>query len=50
VLYLSSPRHLAFVRKVDQVYVGIADLDGLAAALRERGIPGDDKRHVHASS
>jgi hypothetical protein len=44
VLYLSSPRHLAFVRKVSQVYVGIEDLDGLANALRERGIEGEDKR------
>ncbi len=48
VLYLATPRHLAFVRKVSQVYVGIEDLDGLADALRERGIDGEDKRRVTA--
>jgi hypothetical protein len=46
VLYLSTPRRLAFVRKVSQVYVGIDDLDGLASALHERGISGEDKRRT----
>jgi hypothetical protein len=44
VLYLSTPRPLAFVRKVTKVYVGIEDLDGLAGELRARGIDGEDKR------
>ena len=44
VLYLTAPRPIAFVRKVNRVYVGIEDLEGLADALRERGIQGEDKR------
>jgi hypothetical protein len=48
VLYLSSARHLAFVRNVSQMYVGIEDLDGLADALRGRGIEGEDKRRPTA--
>src|SRR4051812_41127553 len=47
VLYLSSPRRLAFVRRVDQVYVGIEDLEGVAQVLREGGIPSDDKRGLN---
>lgn len=50
VLFLSSPRPIAWVRKVDQVYVGIEDLEGLAAALRDRGISGEDTRTKPSST
>ena len=35
--------------KVPAIYVGADDLDGLAAELRRRGVPGADARHeLHA--
>jgi hypothetical protein len=40
-LYLTRPRRVHWARNVDQVYLGIEDLEGLAAELRSRGIPGD---------
>jgi hypothetical protein len=43
-LWLRSPRRISFVRGVDQVYLGVEDLDGLAAHLEARGIPGEDLR------
>jgi hypothetical protein len=47
-LYLKSPRRIHFARHVDQVYLGVEDLEGLAAELRSRGIPGEDKRRSRA--
>jgi hypothetical protein len=43
-LYLKTQRPLHWVRRVDLIYLGVEDLEGLAAALRERGIPGTDVR------
>jgi hypothetical protein len=43
-LYLRSQRPLYWARHVDQVYVGIEDLEGMAEELRRRGIPGEDRR------
>jgi hypothetical protein len=42
-LWLRSKRHIAWVN-ADQVYLGVADLDGLAGALSRQGIPGQDLR------
>jgi hypothetical protein len=43
-LYLKTQRHAFWARHVDQVYLGVEDLLGLADELRRRGIPGEDKR------
>jgi hypothetical protein len=43
-LWLRRPRRISFVRRVDQVYLGVEDLEGLAGLLTERGIPGEDLR------
>lgn len=43
-LHLKAPRRISFVRTVREVYLGIEDLDGLAAHLTTRGIPGEDLR------
>jgi hypothetical protein len=40
VLYLKAQRPAFWTRHVDQVYIGIEDLDGLEAELRRRGVPG----------
>jgi hypothetical protein len=50
VLFLTTPRRIAFVRGCDVVYVGIEDLGGLAEALTERGISGTDKRSGSSAS
>lgn len=47
-LYLKSQRPSYWTRHVDQVYVGVEDLEGLADELRRRGIPGEDKRRIKA--
>jgi hypothetical protein len=41
---LRSRRRIAFFN-ADLVYLGVDDLAGLAAALSDRGIPGEDRRH-----
>ena len=43
-LHLRSPRQVSFVRSVDEVYLGVDDLQGLAAHLTAQGIPGEDLR------
>jgi hypothetical protein len=40
-LWLRSPRRIAWVRRAQVVYVGVEDLDGLAAELQRRGVQGD---------
>ncbi|MEA2623006.1 MAG: hypothetical protein QOH61_1916 [Chloroflexota bacterium] len=47
-LFLKTPRRVHWARRVDQVYVGIEDLEGLADELRARGIPGEDRRRSKA--
>jgi hypothetical protein len=42
-LFLRERQRAAWLR-VTQLYLGVDDLDGFAAALRERGIPGEDLR------
>ena len=42
-LWLKAKQHIAWV-SADQVYLGVADLDGFAADLTRRGIPGKDLR------
>ncbi len=49
VLFLATPRRIAWVGNVDQVYVGIEDLEGLTEELRRRGIQGEDKRRAPTS-
>ncbi len=43
-LWLRTPRRISFVRSVTQVYLGVRDLDGLAAHLTAHAIPGEDLR------
>lgn len=43
-LWLRSPRRLAWVRGVRQIYLGVDDLAGFAAELASRGIRGEDLR------
>jgi len=43
-LYLKSQRRIHWAGHVDQVYLGVEDLEGLAEELRRRGIQGEDKR------
>lgn len=43
-LFLSAPRPVAFVRRVDNIYLGVEDPDSLAEELRRRGIQGEDRR------
>ncbi len=43
-LHLRSARQVSFVRSVNEVYLGVADLQGLAAHLTAQGIPGEDLR------
>ena len=43
-LFLRTPRRISFVRGVDQVYLGVADVEGLAAHLAAHGITGEDLR------
>jgi hypothetical protein len=43
-LWLRSPRRISFVRTVSEVYLGVDDLEGLAAHLTEHGIAGEDLR------
>jgi hypothetical protein len=43
-LWLRAPTRISFVRGVTQVYFGVEDLEGLAAHLTARGIPGEDLR------
>ena len=43
-LRLRSPRQISFVRTVNEVYLGVEDLPGLAAHLTAHGIPGEDLR------
>jgi hypothetical protein len=45
-LYLKGQRPVFWARHVDQVYLGVEDLQGLAEALKGRGIPGEDKRQA----
>ena len=45
-LWLRSPRRLAWVRRVRQIYLGVDDLEGFAAELTRRGIPGEDLRQA----
>lgn len=47
-LYLASQRKIHWARHVDQVYLGVEDLEGLAEELRRRGIQGEDKRRTKA--
>jgi hypothetical protein len=42
-LTLASPRRIGWVN-ADEVYLGVDDLEGFAAALSARGIEGDDIR------
>jgi hypothetical protein len=39
-LWLRTPRRVTWVRNVKLVYVGVEDLDGFAAELARRGVPG----------
>ena len=43
-LHLKSERQISFARRVREVYLGVEDLQGLAAHLAARGIPGEDPR------
>ena len=43
-LHLKATRQISFVRSVDEVYLGVEDLEGLAAHLTAQGIPGEDLR------
>ncbi len=43
-LWLRTPRRISFVRNVTQVYLGVEDLDGLAAHFTAHGILGEDLR------
>ena len=43
-LYLKSERQISFVRHASQVYLGVDDLEGLAAHLTAHGIPDQDLR------
>lgn len=45
-LFLRTPRRISFVRRVDEVYLGVEDLTGIAAHLTARGIPGEDQRRT----
>jgi hypothetical protein len=49
-VYLKSARKMAWVPKVSEVYLGVANLEGFAAELTIRGIPGEDKRTKPASN
>jgi hypothetical protein len=44
-LWLRAKHHIAWVN-ADEVYLGVADLDGLAGELARRGIPGEDVRQA----
>lgn len=43
-LFLRTPRRIWVWRGVDEVYLGVEDLEGLGAHLTARGIPGEDAR------
>ncbi len=43
-LHLKSERQISFVRHTSQVYLGVEDLEGLAAHLTAQGIQGEDQR------
>jgi hypothetical protein len=49
-LFLRTPRRMGWVRRVDQVYLGVEDLEGLAEGLRARGISGRDGRTTGRSA
>lgn len=47
-IFLRTQRPVHWVRHIDNVYLGVEDLEGLADELKRRGIPGEDKRTVKA--